>query len=297
VIHTYSIPFWSHGTRLAGRVFRNTDNPDVRQPGIIVTGSWLTVKEQMPEVYATRLARRGYTAFTFDFSGFGESAGEPRQTEVPDRKIGDLIAAADFVSTLAMVEPDTLGHLAVCASAQYGLEAIARGSCVARFISVAGWFHDPASVAPFYGGAAGVTARLAIAARAIDRYTVTGTVDEVPAYKVGDPDAGMSFELDYYGNPSRGARPQWKNAMGAMSWWYWLTYDGLRAARKVRVPALFVHSDGCVFPDNVRAVYARLQGPKQLEWLAGGQTDFYDRPEQVEGAVNLADSFLKEARS
>lgn len=297
MIHTFSVPFWSNGTRLAGRVFRNTTSLDARQPGIIVTGSWLTVKEQMPEVYATRLADRGYTAFTFDFSGFGESAGDPRQAEIPDRKIADLIAAADFLSTLAMVEPDNLGHLAICASAQYGAAAIARESRVARFISVAGWFHDPASVAPFYGGPAGVAERLATAERAMGRYTASGTVDQVPAYKVGDPEAGMSFELDYYGNPSRGAKPAWKNAMAAMSWWYWLTYDGLSAARRVRVPALLVHSDDCVFPENLRAVYASLQGPKQLEWLTGGQTDFYDRPEHVERAVNLADAFLKETRS
>jgi uncharacterized protein len=293
LVHSFAVPFWSNGTRLAGRVFRNSSSLEPRQPGIIVTGSWLTVKEQMPEVYATRLAELGYTAFTFDFTGFGESAGEPRQAEIPDRKINDLIAAADFLSTVAAVEPDTLAHLGVCASAQYGLAAVARGSRVARLISVAGWFHDPASVAPFYGGPDGVAERLAIAARAIGRFTASGEVDHVPAYKVGDPAAGMSFELDYYGNPARGARPEWTNTMAAMSWLYWLTYDGLAAAHRVRTPALFVHGDGCVFPDNVRSVYANLQGPKQLEWLPGGQTDFYDQTEQVERAVGLVDSFLK----
>lgn len=210
MVHTFSVPFWSNGTRLAGRVFRNSDNLEQRQPGIIVTGSWLTVKEQMAELYATRLAERGYTAFTFDFTGFGESAGEPQQAEIPDRKIADLVAAADFLSTLAMVEPDNLAHLGVCASAQYGLAALARGSRVGRFISVAGWFHNPASVAPFYGGMKGVAERLETAGVAIGRYTASGQVDQVPAYKVGDPTAGMSFELDYYANPSRGAKPEWK---------------------------------------------------------------------------------------
>jgi hypothetical protein len=85
-------------------------------------------KEQMPELYATRLAERGYAAFTFDFSGFGESTGEPRQAEFPDRKIADLLAAAEFLSTLSLVEPNGLAHLAICASAQYGLAALARGS-------------------------------------------------------------------------------------------------------------------------------------------------------------------------
>src|SRR5215510_1472623 len=123
-IHTTPLPFFRGGVRLAGRLFRNTDRIDVRQPAVIITGSWLTVKEQMAETYARRLAERGYTAFTFDFAGFGESGGAPRQAEIPNRKISDLIAAADFLSTLSFVEPGTLAHLAVCASAQYGLTAL-----------------------------------------------------------------------------------------------------------------------------------------------------------------------------
>jgi hypothetical protein len=87
MIYRTPLTFFRGNLMLAGQLFRNTDRLDVRQPAIVVTGSWLTVKEQMPELYATRLAERGYTAFTFDFSGFGESAGEPRQTEIPERKI------------------------------------------------------------------------------------------------------------------------------------------------------------------------------------------------------------------
>ena len=120
------LTFHRGSTRLVGRLYRNTPDWTVRQPGVLVTGSWLTVKEQMPDLYARQLADLGYTAFTFDFSGFGESEGELRQAEMPDRKIGDLIAAADFLSTLSPIEPQSLAHLAVCASAQYGLAASSR---------------------------------------------------------------------------------------------------------------------------------------------------------------------------
>lgn len=292
MIHQTTLPFYRGDVQLIGRCFRNTDRLDVRQPAVIVTGSWLTVKEQMPETYAVRLAERGYAAFTFDFTGFGESGGAPRQAEIPDRKIGDLIAATDFVNTLAFVEPDSVAHLAICASAQYGLAALARGSRVARFISIAGWFHDPVSVAPFYGGMAGVATRLESAESALARWMSTGEVETVPAYKAGDDHAAMFFELDYYGNPSRGAVPTWRNAMATLSWKYWFTFDGVRAADRVQTPSLFVHSDGCVFPDNVRSIHARLRGPKRLIWSEGSQTDFYDQPTQVAVAVDAADAFL-----
>jgi uncharacterized protein len=296
MIHRTPCTFFRGDLQLVGQLFRNTDRLDVRQPAIIVTGSWLTVKEQMPELYATRLAERGYTTFTFDFSGFGESAGEPRQAEIPDRKISDLIAAADFVSTLSLVQPNALSHLAICASAQYGLVALARGSRIDRFISVAGWFHDTTSVAPLYGGLMGVARRLEAARAALERYRATGQVEMAPAYKPGDETAGMFFELDYYANASRGAVPAWRNEMATLSWTPWLLFDGLSAADHVDSPALFVHSDGCVFPDQVRQVHSKLRGPKQLLWASGMQTDFYDQPEQVDFAVNAADAFLREGR-
>ena len=104
----------------------------------------------------------------------------------------------------------------------------------------------------------------------------------------------MFFELDYYGNASRGAVPSWRNEMATLSWTYWFLFDGLRAAGQVSVPALFVHSDGCVFPDHLRSVHDRVRGPKRLVWADGTQTDYYDQPAQVRTAVEATDAFLKE---
>jgi dienelactone hydrolase len=54
---------------LAVHLHRGTPDPLESQPAVIVMGSWLTVKEQMADGYAARLADRGYTAVTFDFAG------------------------------------------------------------------------------------------------------------------------------------------------------------------------------------------------------------------------------------
>src|SRR5262247_3876476 len=110
MINSYPVLFSSNGVPLVGRFYRNTQNWFTRQPAVIVTGSWLTVKEQMAAVYAERLAERGYTAFTFDFSGFGESGGIPAQAEIPQRKISDILAAVNFVSTMSFVKPGAVGH-------------------------------------------------------------------------------------------------------------------------------------------------------------------------------------------
>jgi len=284
----FPIVFYSQGVPLVCRTFRNTASLQVRQPAIIAMGSWLTVKEQMATTYARRLAEAGYTTFVFDFSGFGESRGDPRQAEIPSRKIRDIDAAVALLRTLAFVDAERIGCLAICASAQYALRALADGVPIAAFVSVAGWYHDPASVAPFYGGDAGVELRLGRAREALDRYTRNGEVVIVPAYKDGDDRAGMYFPLEYYGRPDRGAIAAWKNEMAEMTWTYWLTFDGLSAARRVATPTMFVHADGCVFPDHVRQVHSQLTGLKELVWSRGNQIDFYDQPEQVDAAVRAA---------
>ena len=284
--------FHSHGVPLVGRFFRNDSAPDGRQPVVIATGSWLTVKEQMPAIYARRLAESGYAAFVFDFSGFGESRGEPRQAEMPARKINDIAAAVAYLRTVAFVDPDRIGSVAVCASAQYTLNALADGVPIRSFASVAGWYHDPASVAPFYGGPDGVAVRLGRAAAAVDRYLKTGETAMAPAYRDGDDRAGMHFRLDYYADASRGAVPAWRNELAEMTWLYWLTYDGMSAADRVATPALFVHADGCVFPEHVRRVHSRVSGPKALAWEDGSQIDFYDQPRQVTAAMAAITSWF-----
>lgn len=291
----YRTPFMfvSDGIPLVGRLHRNVDNLLDPQWGIVASGSWLTVKEQMADHYAARLAARGYTVLTFDFAGFGESHGEPRQTEMPARKIRDIIAASCFLRSLSCVRGRRVGYLGICASAQYALAAIADDAPIASFVSVAGRFHDSPGVAPFYGGAEGMARRLAAGGEATALYLRTGQSRTVPAYEEGNEQAGMFLPLDYYANPARGAVPEWTNQMAEMSWCYWLTLDGLRAAGEVAVPSLFVHGEGAVFPDNVRTVCDALTGPKEAVWLDGGQIDFYDRAHLVDAAVDAADRHFR----
>jgi uncharacterized protein len=285
MLYEFPVVFHSHGVLLVGRLFRNVESLGVRQPGVIAMGSWLTVKEQMATTYARRLAERGYTALAFDFSGFGESDGEPRQAELPARKIGDIAAAVQFMRTLAFVDPQRIGCLAVCASAQYTLRAIVDGAPIRSFASVAGWFHDSASIAPFYGGEPGVALRLSRARAALERFVRDREVMMAPAYAEGDDRAGMHFRLDYYGSTSRGAVPAWSNTMAEMTWLYWLSFDGLSAAPAVTTPSMFVHADGCAFPEHVTRVHAHIAGPKQLVWGEGNQIDFYDQAPAVSFSV------------
>ena len=49
----------------------------------------------------------------------------------------------------------------------------------------------------------------------------------------------------------------------------------------------------CVFPEHAKAVHGALRGPKQIEWTAGSQIDFYDQQSHVTNAVALAASHFR----
>jgi fermentation-respiration switch protein FrsA (DUF1100 family) len=290
------IPFCVHsgGVALAGRILRNDTPLTERQPAVIVTGAWLTVKEQMPRLYGQRLVELGYTAVIFDFAGFGQSRGVPAQAEIPRRKIDDIEAVTAFVRTLSCVDPMRIGHLAVCGSAQYGLQALTRASHVRSFASVAGWFHDASTIGVFYGGQPGVDLRLGRGRAAMERFLETGEVTMVPAYEDGNDRAGMFFELGYYADAKRGAIPQWRNEMAELTWTYWFTFDGLAVADRIETPCLFVHGDECVLPENAKSVHDRVRGPKELVWAGGFQVDWYDRPDLVDKAMQAVEGWFRE---
>jgi hypothetical protein len=55
---SFPVLFPSGATTLAGRVHRRADSLTERQPAVLVSGSWLTVNEQMADLYAAALAER-----------------------------------------------------------------------------------------------------------------------------------------------------------------------------------------------------------------------------------------------
>lgn len=281
--------FRSGGEKMVGTLFLPTGyQKGQKLPAVVVTGSWTSVKEQMAELYARRLAAKGFVTLAFDFRHWGESGGEPRFYESPSSKTEDIKSAVAFLRTLPEVDGEKIGGLAICASAGYMAHAIADGAPLKSFATSAAWLHNPATVGVFYGGDEGVNRRIALGRAARRKYEQTRQIDYVPAQSATDKDAAMFFPIEYYMSEARGEVPQWTNRFATMGWVDWLTFDALSPAAKISVPTLMVHSDGSALPDNVRRFYADLKGPKRLVWAAGEHTEFYDKDINVSVAVDAA---------
>jgi fermentation-respiration switch protein FrsA (DUF1100 family) len=277
------VHFVAEGNQLAGHFFApDSDGP---WPAVVVTGSWLTVKEQMPDFYASRLAGRGYAALSFDFTGTGQSEGCPRDTESPALKTRDIHHAITYLAGRGDVLADRIGALGVCASAGYLADNAVNDPRVRSLAFVAPWLHDAELIRLMYGGEAGVRQRIQAGEAARQRYEETDQVDYVPAASDTDPAAAMPG-LPYYLDPARGAVPEWPNRFAVMAWPEWLTYTAIPAAPAVDVPTLLVHSEDGAIPVGARRFYAGLTAPKEFHWLPGDQLAFYDDEKTVAAALD-----------
>jgi uncharacterized protein len=280
------VVFQSEGERMVGNLYLPSSyQPGDKLPVIVVTGAWTTVKEQMPAVYAQRLADRGFATFTFDFRYWGESGGTPRQYESPAAKVQDIKNAVAFLQTLPVINGDRVGGLGICASAGYMAQAVAEDSSFKSFATVAAWLHDMDSLNALFGEET-VQHRMELGQAAREQYNRTGEVTYVPAYSQDDRSAAMFGDVNYYGSTDRGVIPEWTNRFAVMSWHEWQGFDAMAIAPQITAPTLIVHSDGSALPDNAREFYASLGGEKQLVWTEGQHLDFYDRDPQVATAVD-----------
>src|SRR5215217_2941820 len=112
------------GMKVVGNLFvPKSLNRDTRSPAIIVGHPMGAVKEQSANLYATKLAERGFVTLSFDLSFWGESDGEPRNTVAPDVYVEDFSAAVDFLGTRPFVDRDRIGVLGICGSGSLVISA------------------------------------------------------------------------------------------------------------------------------------------------------------------------------
>jgi hypothetical protein len=109
---------------VAGNLFipGNLDR-STTHPAIIVGHPMGAVKEQSADLYATRMAERGFVAVSLDLSFWGGSEGRPRNAVSPDLYAEDFSAAVDFLRTQPFVDRDRIGVLGICGSGSFVVSA------------------------------------------------------------------------------------------------------------------------------------------------------------------------------
>lgn len=288
------ITFNREGLTLVGNLFtpKNFDK-NGKYKGIIVQGSATSVKEQMPEIYALKLANEGFVVLAFDYSHYGESEGKPRQLESPANKLMDLESAVSYLTNLRYVK--SVGMVGVCTSGGNAAYLAADDSRIKAIATVAGFFPEPALIRSMFGEAL-FNSRLEASKEATRKYKANDEEAIVTAYSETDQTAAnfspQVGSFDYYLNEKRGNIPEYKNEISVMSYEQFYSFDPISKASAIKVPTMVVHSDGCAFPDQAKKFYSLLQGEKELVWGDGFHFDYYDQSKQVDFAIKNVTRFF-----
>lgn len=110
--------------KVAGNLFiPQSVGTTARSPAIIVGHPMGAVKEQSSNLYAQKLAERGFVTLALDLSFWGESEGSPRNAVLPDLYAEDFSAAVDYLGTQAFVDRQRIGVLGICGSGSFVISA------------------------------------------------------------------------------------------------------------------------------------------------------------------------------
>ncbi len=92
-------------------------------PAIVVGHPMGAIKEQSANLYATKMAERGFVTLSLDLSFWGESEGLPRNAVSPDIYAEDFSAAVDFLGTRPFIDKERIGALGICGSGSFVISA------------------------------------------------------------------------------------------------------------------------------------------------------------------------------
>ena len=110
--------------KVAGNLFLPKDMKEAeRRPAIIVGHPMGAVKEQSANLYATKMAERGFVTLAVDLSFWGESEGEPRNAVLPEMYAETFSAAVDFLGTRSFVNRNGIGAIGICGSGSFAISA------------------------------------------------------------------------------------------------------------------------------------------------------------------------------
>ena len=261
---------------------RNTKNA-----AMVVGHPMGAVKEQSANLYATKLAERGFVTLSLDLSYWGESEGQPRNLVAPDVYTEDFSAAVDYLRTQSFVDPERIGALGVCGSGSFVISAAKIDPRIKAVATVSMYDMGGVNRNGLRGAMTpemrqqALAARRAAARRRIHRRRreyVGGT-----PFELDDQSTAIDREFyDFYrtarGNsPDTTTQPTLSSNVRFMNF-YPFEDIGTISPR----PMLFITGDQAHSREFSEQAYQLAAEPKQLVIVPGaGHVDLYDRTDLI----------------
>lgn len=145
--HTWSDDtFLSQGTECAVRVYRPTSVRDAPIPVIVMAHGFGAVRALRLYAYAERFAAAGYAVAVFDYRGFGDSDGTPRQLLDVAMQHQDWRAALAYARTLPGIDAEKVVAWGTSFGGGHVISIAGQGEALAAIIAQVPHVSGPAAV-------------------------------------------------------------------------------------------------------------------------------------------------------
>ena len=290
------VTFSSAGSRCAAWHYLPDAEPGHRpRPCVVMAHGFAGTREMRLSAYAERFAAAGLNVLVFDYRGFGDSEGEPRQCLSIPGQLSDYAAALTFARGLDGVDPARLilwgssfsgGHVVVSAAREPSVAAVI-AQC-AMMDGRAAFLQGLRHLEPW------VAARLLVAALADRAAARVGGRRRLVPVVAGPGRARLLAAPDAEAGVRALAPAGFVNEICAAISLDVPSYRPIRHARRVRCPLLvqICERDTTVPPAAARRLAARVAGPAEVEHYPIGHFDIY-QAEPFERAVGDQIAFLR----
>jgi fermentation-respiration switch protein FrsA (DUF1100 family) len=288
----------------AGNLYLPKDMDKSKKHAAIIVGHPMgAVKEQSADLYAVKMAERGFVTMSVDLAFWGGSDGQPRNAVAPELYAETFSAAVDYLGTGPFADREKIGAIGICGSGSF---AISAAKIDPRLKAVA-------TISMYDMGAAnrnGLNHSLTLAQRkqiiadaAEQRYVefqggatkyTSGTVHEIT--EKSNPIEREFY--DFYRTPRgeftpAGSSPLLTTHPTLSSNTKFMNFYPFNDIETISPrPLLFITGDQAHSKEFSEDAYKRAAEPKELYYVAGaGHVDLYDRVELI--PFDKLESFFK----
>ena len=289
---------------IAGNLYLPKDMDKSKKHAAIIVGHPMgAVKEQSADLYAVKMAERGFVTMSVDLAFWGGSDGQPRNAVAPELYAETFSAAVDYLGTGPFADREKIAAIGICGSGSF---AISAAKIDPRLKAVA-------TISMYDMGAAnrnGLNHSLTLAQRkqiiadaAEQRYVefqggatkyTSGTVHEIT--EKSNPIEREFY--DFYRTPRgeftpAGSSPLLTTHPTLSSNTKFMNFYPFNDIETISPrPLLFITGDQAHSKEFSEDAYKRAAEPKELYYVAGaGHVDLYDRVELI--PFDKLESFFK----
>lgn len=289
---------------IAGNLYLPKDMDKSKKHAAIIVGHPMgAVKEQSADLYAVKMAERGFVTMSVDLAFWGGSDGQPRNAVAPELYAETFSAAVDYLGTGPFADRERIGAIGICGSGSFAISAAKIDPRLKAVATISMYDMGAANRNGLNHSLTLVQRKQIIADAAEQRYVefqggatkyTSGTVHEIT--EKSNPIEREFY--DFYRTPRGEFTPAGSSPLltthptfsGNTKFMNFYPFNDIETISPR--PLLFITGDQAHSKEFSEDAYKRAAEPKELYYVAGaGHVDLYDRVELI--PFDKLESFFK----